>query len=120
MIEASAGFDIALCALLLRQSAVALIRRFRTAIGRCVNSLSTHGLSDRCWLGRRGLSERGRVRLLHEVLPDLRGQRAAGNLLHRAVIVVADPDPDHERVAEADEPGIAIILARSGLAGREV
>src|SRR5579871_321536 len=72
---------------------------------------------DRCRLGRiRGGTLDGR-RLLHELLPDRRRQRAAGDALHRRVVVVADPDADDDRVIKADEPGIAIILRGAGLAG---
>src|SRR5579883_1250571 len=35
------------------------------------------------------------------------------------MIVIADPDADHQRIVESDEPGIAVILAGAGLAGRE-
>src|SRR5438105_6867071 len=42
------------------------------------------------------------VRLLHEILPDLYRQRAAGDTLHRAVIVIADPDADDKGVVEPD------------------
>src|SRR6185437_1477760 len=57
------------------------------------------------------------ISLLHEVLPNLGRQRAAGDALHRAVIVIADPDADDEEVVETDEPGIPVVLCGAGLAG---
>ena len=45
------------------------------------------------------------------------GQRAAGHLVHRLVVVIADPDAGDQLGGEADEPGIAEILAGAGLAG---
>jgi hypothetical protein len=35
------------------------------------------------------------------------------------MIVVAEPDADNERIVKPDKPGIAIVLGRSGLAGRK-
>ena len=55
----------------------------------------------------------------HEVPPDERWQLAARHFVHRRFVVVADPSANDERLVEADEPGIAIILARAGLPGRK-
>ena len=67
-----------------------------------------------------------RARLDDEVVPDLRRERAAGHRLavelglHRRELVrVADPDGDRHLLGEADEPGVAEVLRRAGLAGRE-
>src|SRR5215831_14746440 len=54
---------------------------------------------------------------LHEPRPDIDRQAAAGRLLGRGGIVVAEPDPGDEVAGIADEPGVAEILARAGLAG---
>ena len=63
-------------------------------------------------------------RLLHERLPDQRRVRAALDRLavvlgqHRPQLVrVADPDRGHEVGRVADEPGVAVVLGRAGLAG---
>ena len=37
-------------------------------------------------------------------------------LVHRAVVVIADPDADDEIAGEADEHGVAMILRRARLA----
>src|SRR5690242_18528867 len=77
-------------------------------------------LSHRRWRRVRWrIGDARHIRPLHEILPDFCRQRAAGDALHRAVIVIADPDADDEAVVEPDEPCIAIILGGSGLAGRE-
>ena len=54
----------------------------------------------------------------HEFVPGQRRQRAAGHLLHRRAVVVAEPDAGGEVGGVADEPGVARILAGAGLAGR--
>ena len=60
----------------------------------------------------------------HEVVPDLGREGAAGDRLavvlglHVLELVrVADPDRDGVAVGEADEPGVAVVLRRAGLAG---
>ena len=65
-----------------------------------------------------------RQRLRHERLPDQRRKRAALDRVavvlgqHRHQLVrVADPDRRHEVGREADEPGVAVVLGRAGLAG---
>ena len=65
--------------------------------------------------------------LHHELAPDQRGEGAAGDRLaaelglHRLQAVgVADPHGDRELVGEADEPGVAVVLGRAGLAGGEL
>src|SRR6516165_3757764 len=50
-------------------------------------------------------------------MPDRGRQRAAGDALHRRGIIVADPHRRDVVRGEADEPGVVIILRRSGLAG---
>ena len=69
--------------------------------------------------GRRPAPGGDRHRLGHEIPPDERRQLAARHLVHRRLVVVADPNADDERLVEADEPGVAIILARAGLPGRK-
>ena len=49
--------------------------------------------------------------------PDFDRQAAAGRLLGRRGIVVAEPDAGDEMAGVADEPGVAEILAGAGLAG---
>src|SRR5215471_7493856 len=52
----------------------------------------------------------------HEAAPGLRRQRAARHLVHRRVVVIAEPHPGHEVGGVADKPGVAIILCRARLA----
>ena len=66
----------------------------------------------------------GLLDLLHERLPDKCGKRAAGDRLapelreHRAEGVrIADPDGDDEVGRVADEPRVAVVVRRPGLAG---
>ena len=49
--------------------------------------------------------------LLHDIAPDLGGQRAASDIAGRRVVVIADPDAGRVVGRVADEPGIAVILA---------
>lgn len=53
----------------------------------------------------------------HEALPDGRGQRAADNPFHRSSIIIADPHADDQRIIEAEEPGVAMVLAGAGFSG---
>ena len=57
-----------------------------------------------------------RRRALDEVVEDARREVAAADAVHGRIVVVADPDADDEVRRHADEPGIAIVLGRSGLA----
>ena len=57
------------------------------------------------------------MRVGHEVLKMRAGQSAAGGLLHRMAVVVADPHAADQIGGEADEPGIAEVLRGAGLAG---
>src|SRR5512134_39352 len=57
------------------------------------------------------------VRDRHEGVPGLGRQQAAGDVVHRAEVVVAHPDAGDELAGVADEPGVAIARARAGLAG---
>ena len=54
----------------------------------------------------------------HVALPDDRRQAAAGDIVHRRVVIIADPDPGREIGRIADIPGVAEGLAGAGLAGR--
>ena len=54
---------------------------------------------------------------LHEASPDFHRQSAAGCLLGRRTVVVAEPDAGDKIGRVADEPGVAEILAGAGLAG---
>ncbi len=49
-------------------------------------------------------------------MKDRRRKIAAADLVHRGIVVVPDPDPDDEIRGHPDEPGIAVILRRPGLA----
>ena len=53
----------------------------------------------------------------HEAVPGGGRQRAARHLVHRRVVVVAEPHPGDEVGGIADKPGVAVILGRPGLAG---
>ena len=71
-------------------------------------------------VGRRDVRERDR----HVVVPDLRGQRRAGDdalaldVLHRdAALGVADPDAGREIGGVAAEPGVRVVARRPRLAG---
>jgi hypothetical protein len=55
--------------------------------------------------------------LFDEIVPDLGGQIAADDPVHRTVVIIAHPHADDDVGREADEPGVAIILGRAGLAG---
>ena len=82
---------------------------------------------SRCGLFWRNLGLRdqpGEVRWRHPLFrhghkppPDFGGQFASRDLGHGPVVVVAHPDAGQKVRGEADEPGIAPILAGSGLAG---
>ena len=49
--------------------------------------------------------------------PDFSGKRAAGNALHRRIVIVADPDGNDVFIGKADEPCIAVILRGAGFSG---
>src|SRR5438045_1113003 len=57
------------------------------------------------------------MRRAHEAGPHFHRQAAAGRLLGRRIVVIAEPDAGDEARGIADEPGIAEILAGAGLAG---
>src|SRR6185295_8183954 len=57
------------------------------------------------------------VRKPHDLIPDVDRQAAAGELPGRGAVVGAEPDAGDEMSGVADEPGVAEILARAGLAG---
>ena len=57
------------------------------------------------------------VRGLHEAAPDLDRHAAAGQLLGRRIVVIAEPHAGDQMAGVADEPGVAEILAGAGLAG---
>ena len=58
------------------------------------------------------------MRAAHEAAPDFHRQAAAGDVLGRRAVVIAEPDAGDEVRGVADEPGVAEILRRAGLAGR--
>jgi hypothetical protein len=58
------------------------------------------------------------MRCLHEAAPHFHGKAAAGCLLRRRIVVIAEPDAGDQLGGVADEPGVAEILAGAGLAGR--
>ena len=53
----------------------------------------------------------------HHLVPGLRRQRAAGHLVGRGEVVIAEPDAANEVAGEAHEPGIAIGIGGACLAG---
>src|SRR5207249_3264202 len=62
--------------------------------------------------------------LLHEALPDQRRERPAGDRLAVELALhrdqpprIADPNRGHELRRVADEPGVAVVRRRPGLAG---
>src|SRR5262245_51842320 len=60
------------------------------------------------------------MRVDHDVVPDMRGQRAAGDVLHFRAVVIADPDAADIVRGVADEPGVARILAGPRLAAGDL
>ena len=61
---------------------------------------------------------RARVRLLHELDPDRDRDAAAGDLVaDRRRVIAADPHARDEIGGEADEPDVAVVRRRAGLAG---
>ena len=96
------------------------LRRRRDRRGRLHRRQALACARRRC--GRR----RSCWRATHEVVPDQRRERAAGDRWPRnsviigfRVVGVADPDRDRPARREADEPGVAGVLGRAGLAGGE-
>ena len=53
-------------------------------------------------------------------MPDAGRRAAAGDLLHRRVVVLADPDGGDEAAGVADEPGVPVVAGGAGLAGQVV
>src|SRR5690606_36130152 len=53
----------------------------------------------------------------HEVVPRLRRQLATGQPFGWAAVIIAEPHAGRQVRGEADEPGVARILGRAGLAG---
>src|SRR6267143_2626289 len=104
------------------------LRRFRPRDERLVESLRAGrrrelaglgvDVDERDALGR--LERRVGVageRRLHELRPD-RQRRLRAAEADRLVVVEADPDHGEQLRREADEPGVAEIVGRAGLAGR--
>ena len=56
------------------------------------------------------------MRIVHDVVPRHRRQRAAGHAIGRLVVVIAEPDAADEIAGVAHEPGVAISVGRAGLA----
>ena len=54
----------------------------------------------------------------HERAPHLRRRGAAGDPLHRRVVVASQPDGGDEAAGVADEPGVAVVAGGAGLAGQ--
>lgn len=59
------------------------------------------------------------VGIVHQALEGHGGQRAAGHVVGRGVVVVAEPDGGGVIAGEADIPGVAIGLRRARLATRD-
>src|SRR3974377_2491481 len=55
--------------------------------------------------------------IFHYVVPGHRRKAAAGHAIGRAVVVIAEPDAAHEVASVAHEPGVAVAVGGSGLAG---
>src|SRR3981081_854993 len=47
-------------------------------------------------------------------MPDGCRKAASSDVIHRRIVVVADPYPDNDFRSEADKPGVPVILCRSG------
>ena len=60
------------------------------------------------------------MRVDHDVVPDMRGQRAAGHVAHLRAVVIADPDATDIMRGVADEPGVARVLAGPRFAARDL
>ena len=54
---------------------------------------------------------------IHDRAPDRARAIDAGNLLHRRVVAVADPDADRDIGRVADRPGVVPFVAGAGLDG---
>ena len=71
---------------------------------------------------RRDAGDRGNVvgvvRHDQKVVPGLGWEAAAGDAGHGREVVIAEPNADDILAGEANEPGVAIVGARSRLAGR--
>lgn len=57
--------------------------------------------------------------LFHEISPNSRRKCTFRNPVHRSIVVIANPDARHEGFSEADEPGVAVVLAGAGFSGRK-
>ena len=58
------------------------------------------------------------VRIDHQPLPNHRRQRAAGHVVGRGEVVIAEPHGSRVVACKADIPGVAVRLRCAGLAGR--
>ena len=107
-------------------------RRVRRKRGRCgrrrgrgdlgygrLRSLRDIGEEARRLRGRQRRDRYALMRRAHEAGPDLDRQSAAHSPLGRRTVVIAEPDAGDEIGGVADEPGVAEILAGSGLARRD-
>ena len=54
------------------------------------------------------------MRVCHEFAEHLCGQRAAGDAVHRPVIVISHPDAGAEMRGKADKPCVAVAACRAG------
>src|SRR6185437_2391866 len=75
-------------------------------------------------LPRRGHGDAGQLLnldalmgIFHDAVPRHRRQRAAGHAIGRGVVVVAHPDAANEVTGVTHEPGVAVSIGGSGLAG---
>ena len=57
------------------------------------------------------------MRERHDLPPRHRGQDAARQVLHRSVVVVAEPDAADEVAGEGVEPGVGRVVGGAGLSG---
>jgi hypothetical protein len=54
--------------------------------------------------------------VFHDVVPSLRGQCAAGHILHRRGVIITIPNGANVIAGVANEPGIRVTICRPGLA----
>src|SRR5262249_62354108 len=62
-------------------------------------------MTDTAWAPRKDAS------------PRPRRKRTAGDMVGRRAVIVAEPDPDDQRIVEADEPRVVIVLTGTGFSG---
>ena len=68
------------------------------------------------WLGaQQPLDQALAVDPLHDVVPDGAAAHRPGDMVHRRVVVVADPHPGHDVGGVADDPGVLPVGGGAGL-----